>query len=76
MANNVLAMPILDVGVKRQFNTARNICCYYWNSSNALTIKLLIIVKHHNGLLRQVVFTDDGNKNTVNAKLAWSMDRN
>ena len=70
MAKYVLAVPISGVGVKRQFNTARDSCHYRQRLLSVSTIKLLIMVRHCNGLLNQAVSMDNGSKNTVNAQLA------
>ena len=75
MAKNVLAVPISGVGVKKQFNIARDICHYCRHSLSASTIKLVIMVKHYNRLWSQAVSMDNGSENTINAQLARSLDR-
>ena len=75
MAKNVLAVPKSGVGIERQFNTTKDICHYCWHSLSASTIKLLMMVRHYNGLLNQAISIDNGSKNTVNVQLARSLDR-
>ena len=51
MAKDVLVVPIAGVGIERLFNTARNICSYRRYSLNPETIRELMLVRHHDGLL-------------------------
>ena len=42
---NIFSISAFNIDVEWFFNTARNVCHYYWNCLNADTIKIIILLK-------------------------------
>ena len=50
MTKNILSISASDVDVEWLFNTARDVCYYYWNYLNADTIEIIMLLKWYEKL--------------------------
>ena len=50
ITKNILSISASDVDVKWIFNTAHDVCHYYWNCLNSDTIKMIMLMKWYEKL--------------------------
>ena len=50
MTKNILSISASDIDIEWFFNTARDVCHYYWNHLNADTIKIIMLLKWYEKL--------------------------